>query len=150
MMVLSTQIELFVYWHINAMPNLLNTKIVLSNCQLYICIKINMFNYCFFFHLNFFTAAVGFLIVSSAVTMSAPFFLGKVIDTIYTNSAADLTASLSSLCIMLAGVFLCGGAANAARVYLIHISGELSAGATIRMNERLNERNCQCLTHSCL
>ncbi|KAK2852524.1 hypothetical protein Q7C36_007725 [Tachysurus vachellii] len=70
------------------------------------------------------SAAVSFLIVSSAVTMSAPFFLGKVIDTIYTNTGADLTASLSSLCIMLAGVFLCGGAANAARVYLIQVSGE--------------------------
>ncbi|GAA6111081.1 ATP-binding cassette sub-family B member 10, mitochondrial [Tachysurus ichikawai] len=70
------------------------------------------------------SAAMSFLIVSSAVTMSAPFFLGKVIDTIYTNTGADLTASLSSLCIMLAGVFLCGGAANAARVYLIQVSGE--------------------------
>uniref|UniRef100_A0A3P8UDD6 ATP binding cassette subfamily B member 10 n=1 Tax=Cynoglossus semilaevis TaxID=244447 RepID=A0A3P8UDD6_CYNSE len=58
--------------------------------------------------------------------MSAPFFLGKVIDTIY-NSAADtdtMTASLTSLCITLTGVFLCGGAANAARVYLMQISGQ--------------------------
>ncbi|KAI5625029.1 ATP-binding cassette sub-family B member 10, mitochondrial [Silurus asotus] len=70
------------------------------------------------------TAAMSFLIVSSAVTMSAPFFLGKVIDTVYTNSSADFSASLTSLCIMLAGVFLCGGAANAARIYLIQISGE--------------------------
>ncbi|KAI5107920.1 ATP-binding cassette sub-family B member 10, mitochondrial, partial [Silurus meridionalis] len=70
------------------------------------------------------TAAMSFLIVSSAVTMSAPFFLGKVIDTVYTNSSADFSASLTSLCIMLAGVFLCGGAANAARVYLIQVSGE--------------------------
>uniref|UniRef100_A0A3P8UAV8 ATP-binding cassette sub-family B member 10, mitochondrial n=1 Tax=Cynoglossus semilaevis TaxID=244447 RepID=A0A3P8UAV8_CYNSE len=72
------------------------------------------------------TAAVGFLAVSSAVSMSAPFFLGKVIDTIY-NSAADtdtMTASLTSLCITLTGVFLCGGAANAARVYLMQISGQ--------------------------
>lgn len=57
--------------------------------------------------------------------MSAPFFLGKVIDTVYTNSSTDFSASLTSLCIMLAGVFLCGGAANAARVYLIQVSGEL-------------------------
>lgn len=71
-------------------------------------------------------AAVGFLTVSSAVSMSAPFFLGRVIDIIYT-SAADtetMTASLTSLCIMLTGVFLCGGAANAARVYLMQISGQ--------------------------
>lgn len=62
--------------------------------------------------------------VSSAVTMSAPFFLGQVIDTIYTSSSEDFSASLRSLCIMLSGVFLCGGAANAARVYLMQISGE--------------------------
>uniref|UniRef100_A0A3Q3EDP3 ATP-binding cassette, sub-family B (MDR/TAP), member 10 n=1 Tax=Labrus bergylta TaxID=56723 RepID=A0A3Q3EDP3_9LABR len=71
-------------------------------------------------------AAVGFLTVSSAVTMSAPFFLGKVIDTIYTSGAdtETMTASLTSLCIMLTGVFLCGGAANAARVYVMQISGQ--------------------------
>ncbi|XP_073729740.1 uncharacterized protein abcb10 [Misgurnus anguillicaudatus] len=70
------------------------------------------------------SAAVGFLVVSSAVTMSAPFFLGRVIDTIYTSPTEDFTASLTSLCIMLTGVFLCGGAANAARVYLMQISGQ--------------------------
>uniref|UniRef100_A0AAR2L9I9 ATP-binding cassette, sub-family B (MDR/TAP), member 10 n=1 Tax=Pygocentrus nattereri TaxID=42514 RepID=A0AAR2L9I9_PYGNA len=70
------------------------------------------------------TAAVGFLVVSSAVTMSAPFFLGQVIDTIYTSSSADFSSSLTSLCIMLAGIFLCGGAANAVRVYLMQVSGQ--------------------------
>lgn len=71
-------------------------------------------------------AAVGFLTVSSAVTMSAPFLLGQVIDTIYTSGsdAETMTASLTSLCIMLTGVFLCGGAANAARVYLMQTSGQ--------------------------
>ncbi|CAJ1048894.1 ATP-binding cassette sub-family B member 10%2C mitochondrial [Xyrichtys novacula] len=71
-------------------------------------------------------AAVGFLAVSSAVTMSAPFFLGKVIDTICTTGTdtETMTASLTSLCIMLTGVFLCGGAANAARIYLMQISGQ--------------------------
>lgn len=71
---------------------------------------------------------MGFLTVSSAVTMSAPFLLGKVIDTIY-GSGADtetMTASLTSLCALLSGVFLCGGAANAARVYLMQISGDTS------------------------
>uniref|UniRef100_A0A668ASN8 ATP-binding cassette sub-family B member 10, mitochondrial n=1 Tax=Myripristis murdjan TaxID=586833 RepID=A0A668ASN8_9TELE len=71
-------------------------------------------------------AAVGFLTFSSAVTMSAPFFLGKVIDIIY-NTGTDtetMATSLTSLCIMLTGVFLCGGAANAARVYLMQISGD--------------------------
>uniref|UniRef100_A0A8D3BT12 ATP binding cassette subfamily B member 10 n=1 Tax=Scophthalmus maximus TaxID=52904 RepID=A0A8D3BT12_SCOMX len=71
-------------------------------------------------------AALGFLTVSSAVTMSAPFLLGKVIDTIYAagTDTETMAASLTSLCIMLTGVFLCGGAANAARVYLMQISGQ--------------------------
>lgn len=72
------------------------------------------------------TAAVGFLSISSAVTMSAPFLLGKVIDTIYSTGSdtETMAASLTSLCIMLTGVFLCGGAANAARVYLMQTSGQ--------------------------
>ncbi|XP_036951951.1 ATP-binding cassette sub-family B member 10, mitochondrial [Acanthopagrus latus] len=71
-------------------------------------------------------AAIGFLTVSSAVTMSAPFLLGKVIDTIYTTGTdtETMAASLTSLCIMLTGVFLVGGAANAARVYLMQSSGQ--------------------------
>uniref|UniRef100_A0A668ABF9 ATP-binding cassette sub-family B member 10, mitochondrial n=1 Tax=Myripristis murdjan TaxID=586833 RepID=A0A668ABF9_9TELE len=76
--------------------------------------------------INSFLTAVGFLTFSSAVTMSAPFFLGKVIDIIY-NTGTDtetMATSLTSLCIMLTGVFLCGGAANAARVYLMQISGD--------------------------
>ncbi|XP_056113121.1 ATP-binding cassette sub-family B member 10, mitochondrial [Rhinichthys klamathensis goyatoka] len=70
------------------------------------------------------TAAVSFLVIASSVTMSAPFFLGQVIDTIYSSPTEDFTASLTSLCFMLTGVFLCGGAANAARVYLMQISGQ--------------------------
>lgn len=71
-------------------------------------------------------AAVGFLSMSSAVTMSTPFFLGKVIDTIYSTGSdtETMTASLSSLCLILSGVFVCGGAANAARVYLMQTSGQ--------------------------
>ncbi|XP_059213250.1 ATP-binding cassette sub-family B member 10, mitochondrial [Centropristis striata] len=71
-------------------------------------------------------AALGFLTVSSAVTMSAPFLLGKVIDTIYATGTdtETMTASLTSLCVMLTGVFLCGGAANAARLYIMQTSGQ--------------------------
>lgn len=71
-------------------------------------------------------AGIGFLSISSAVTMSAPFLLGKVIDTIYSTGSdtETMTASLTSLCLMLTGVFLCGGAANAARVYLMQTSGQ--------------------------
>ncbi|KAB0389072.1 hypothetical protein E2I00_006311, partial [Balaenoptera physalus] len=71
-----------------------------------------------------FPAAVGFLTVSSVITMSAPFFLGKIIDVIYTNPSADYSSSLTSLCLALGGVFLCGAAANAVRVYLMQTSGQ--------------------------
>uniref|UniRef100_G1K966 ATP-binding cassette sub-family B member 10, mitochondrial n=1 Tax=Anolis carolinensis TaxID=28377 RepID=G1K966_ANOCA len=69
-------------------------------------------------------AAVGFLTVSSVITMSAPFFLGKVIDVIYTNPSGDLTENLSNLCALLSGIFLCGAAANATRVYLMQTAGQ--------------------------
>uniref|UniRef100_A0A8C9EY34 ATP-binding cassette sub-family B member 10, mitochondrial n=1 Tax=Pavo cristatus TaxID=9049 RepID=A0A8C9EY34_PAVCR len=69
-------------------------------------------------------SAVGFLTVSSVITMSAPFFLGKVIDVIYTNPSNDFTDSLSSLCALLSGIFLCGAAANATRVYLMQTAGQ--------------------------
>lgn len=70
-----------------------------------------------------FPAAVGFLTVSSVITMSAPFFLGKIIDVIYTNPSADYSSSLTRLSLALGGVFLCGAAANAVRVYLMQTSG---------------------------
>ncbi|NXA70737.1 ABCBA protein, partial [Mohoua ochrocephala] len=69
-------------------------------------------------------AAVGFLAVSSVITMSAPFFMGKVIDIIYTNPSEDFTDSLTSLCALLSGIFLCGAAANATRVYLMQTAGQ--------------------------
>uniref|UniRef100_A0A8C9PQM8 ATP-binding cassette sub-family B member 10, mitochondrial n=1 Tax=Spermophilus dauricus TaxID=99837 RepID=A0A8C9PQM8_SPEDA len=69
-------------------------------------------------------AAVGFLAVSSVVTMSAPFFLGKVIDVIYASPSMDSSASLTDLCLGLTCVFLCGAAANAVRVYLMQSSGQ--------------------------
>uniref|UniRef100_A0A8B9SF03 ATP-binding cassette sub-family B member 10, mitochondrial n=1 Tax=Apteryx owenii TaxID=8824 RepID=A0A8B9SF03_APTOW len=56
--------------------------------------------------------------------MSAPFFLGKVIDVIYTNPGGDFADSLTSLCALLSGIFLCGAAANATRVYLMQTAGQ--------------------------
>ncbi|XP_006902133.1 PREDICTED: ATP-binding cassette sub-family B member 10, mitochondrial-like [Elephantulus edwardii] len=69
-------------------------------------------------------AAVGFLTVSSIITMSAPFFLGRIIDVIYTDLTVDYTSKLTSLCLALSGVFLCGAAANATRVYLMQTTGQ--------------------------
>ncbi|XP_005618913.3 ATP-binding cassette sub-family B member 10, mitochondrial [Canis lupus baileyi] len=69
-------------------------------------------------------AAVGFLAMSSVITMSAPFFLGKIIDVIYTNPTVDYGSNLTHLCLVLSGVFLCGAAANAVRIYLMQTSGQ--------------------------
>lgn len=56
--------------------------------------------------------------------MSAPFFLGRIIDVIYTDPTADYGGGLTRLCLALSGVFLCGAAANAVRVYLMQTSGK--------------------------
>ncbi|CAH4036769.1 unnamed protein product [Pieris brassicae] len=72
------------------------------------------------------TGAIGFLIISSSVTMAVPFSLGKVLDIIY-DTTSDLGAArekLDSLCLMLCGVFLLGGLCNFGRVYLMSISGQ--------------------------
>lgn len=69
-------------------------------------------------------AAVGFLAMSSVITMSAPFFLGRIIDVIYTDPTVDYSSNLTRLCLALSGVFLCGAAANAVRVYLMQTSGQ--------------------------
>ncbi|XP_074846289.1 ATP-binding cassette sub-family B member 10, mitochondrial [Carettochelys insculpta] len=70
------------------------------------------------------TAAVGFLTVSSVITMSAPFFLGRVIDVIYTDPTGEVTDTLTNLCALLGGIFVCGAAANAIRVYLMQTAGQ--------------------------
>ncbi|XP_038212629.1 ATP-binding cassette sub-family B member 10, mitochondrial isoform X1 [Zerene cesonia] len=72
------------------------------------------------------TGAIGFLVVSSSVTMAVPFSLGKVLDIIY-DTTSDLGAArekLDSLCLILCGVFLLGGLCNFGRVYLMSISGQ--------------------------
>uniref|UniRef100_H0XKN1 ATP-binding cassette sub-family B member 10, mitochondrial n=1 Tax=Otolemur garnettii TaxID=30611 RepID=H0XKN1_OTOGA len=67
--------------------------------------------------------AVGFAL-SRVITMSAPFFLGKIIEVIYTNPTVDHSGNLTRLCLGLSGVLLCGAAAKAVRVYLMHTSGQ--------------------------
>jgi len=70
--------------------------------------------------------AIGLLFISSAVTMSVPFCMGKIIDIIYTSSqdTTQMVETLSYVCKILCGVFLLGGAANFGRVYLIQVSGQ--------------------------
>uniref|UniRef100_A0AAG5CZS9 ATP-binding cassette sub-family B member 10, mitochondrial n=1 Tax=Anopheles atroparvus TaxID=41427 RepID=A0AAG5CZS9_ANOAO len=63
---------------------------------------------------------VGCLIISSAITMSVPFGLGKILDIIYASSAETGIAKekLDQFCLILGGIFLLGGLANFGRVYL--------------------------------
>ena len=67
--------------------------------------------------------AVCLLFVSSSVTMAVPFCLGRVIDIIYTADPLKMRESLTTLSVVLLGVFLVGGLCNFGRVYLMSVSG---------------------------
>ena len=69
--------------------------------------------------------AIGFLSVSSGVTLSVPYFIGTIIDTIYTlEDKTALLHNLQSVASMLVGLFIIGAAANGARIYLIQSAGK--------------------------
>ncbi|XP_045773536.1 ATP-binding cassette sub-family B member 10, mitochondrial [Maniola jurtina] len=70
--------------------------------------------------------AIGFLLISSSVTMAVPFSLGMVLDIIYsgTNDLISAREKLDQLCLVLCGVFFVGGFCNFGRVYLMSISGQ--------------------------
>ncbi|XP_069117773.1 ATP-binding cassette sub-family B member 10, mitochondrial-like [Argopecten irradians] len=71
-------------------------------------------------------AALGLLVVSSAVTMSVPFCIGKVIDIIYTelvNQGDKMKERLQQICSILIVIFVIGGLANFGRVYLMNLTG---------------------------
>lgn len=66
------------------------------------------------------------LFISSAVTMTVPFGLGKVIDVIYATDTEKMKKNLKNLCVILTGIFIIGGLCNFGRVYLMSISGNLT------------------------
>ncbi|KAK7794387.1 hypothetical protein R5R35_011668 [Gryllus longicercus] len=70
--------------------------------------------------------ALGFLVVSSAVTMAVPFCVGRLIDIIYApgNERTEAKQRLHQMCILMAGVFLVGAICNGGRVYLINMAGQ--------------------------
>ncbi|OXA59539.1 ATP-binding cassette sub-family B member 10, mitochondrial [Folsomia candida] len=71
------------------------------------------------------TGAITLLLVSSVVTMSIPFCLGKVIDIIYTGDNPETTKdNLKKVSLALLGVFLIGGLCNFGRTYLMQLSGQ--------------------------
>lgn len=69
--------------------------------------------------------AIGFLLVSSTVTMAVPFSIGKVLDIIYSTNkdTEDAKLQLNQLCGILICVFGVGAVCNFARVYLMSLSG---------------------------
>lgn len=79
--------------------------------------------------------------------MSAPFFLGKVIDVIYTNPSGDFTDNLSNLCALLSGIFFCGAAANATRVYLMQTAGNQKK-KKVNLSVSLAEKKFQANGHT--
>ncbi|KAI8124290.1 hypothetical protein FF38_08797 [Lucilia cuprina] len=69
------------------------------------------------------TAAIGCLIISSAITMSVPFALGKILDIIFDKEGANGEQALGRLkhfSAILLGIFVVGGLANFGRVYLFN------------------------------
>uniref|UniRef100_A0A1I8J2Y4 ABC transmembrane type-1 domain-containing protein n=1 Tax=Macrostomum lignano TaxID=282301 RepID=A0A1I8J2Y4_9PLAT len=71
-------------------------------------------------------AGIGLLAISSGITVSLPFFIGRIVDVIDSekDDKAALSRSLTRISAGLAGLFLLGGAANAARVYLMRSAGQ--------------------------
>lgn len=67
--------------------------------------------------------AIGFLIISSSVTMAVPFCLGKIIDLIFTTDREKSRDNLNKVSLILLGICIVGGISNFARVYLMSMSG---------------------------
>ncbi|XP_063707038.1 ATP-binding cassette sub-family B member 10, mitochondrial [Culicoides brevitarsis] len=80
-------------------------------------------------------AGVSFLFVSSGITMLVPFSLGKILDIIYSAGTDNNEAKqkLEKLCLTLCGIFIIGGMANFARVYLFN-------NASIRITRDLRSK----------
>lgn len=66
------------------------------------------------------TVGVGCLFISSAITMSVPFILGKLIDVVFNKEGItqEAMAKLKEHSILLFVMFAIGGLANFSRVYL--------------------------------
>uniref|UniRef100_A0A1A9X5C2 ATP-binding cassette sub-family B member 10, mitochondrial n=1 Tax=Glossina brevipalpis TaxID=37001 RepID=A0A1A9X5C2_9MUSC len=65
-------------------------------------------------------AAIGCLVISSAITMSVPYALGKTLDIMFDKDDNESMAKLKHFCAILCGVFVIGGLANFGRVYLFN------------------------------
>ena len=74
------------------------------------------------FYVIYNTVAVGCLVISSAITMTVPFALGKILDIIFNKTETTISSAetLASFCQILCGIFIIGGVANFGRVYLFN------------------------------
>ncbi|KAJ3896446.1 P-loop containing nucleoside triphosphate hydrolase protein [Lentinula edodes] len=87
------------------------------------------------------TTAVGLLLLSSAVTMSIPFTIGKLIDFFSSvNPQIPLGLSIWQASGVLLFLFSAGAAANAGRTYLMRMSGQ-------RIVARLREQTYSAALH---
>ncbi|KAH8373920.1 ATP-binding cassette sub-family B member 10, mitochondrial [Drosophila serrata] len=82
-------------------------------------------------------AGIACLVVSSAITMSVPMFLGLTIDVVFKKGGEGVDsaalAKLGEYSMLLFGIFVLGGLANFARVYLF-------GNASLRMVRQLRSR----------
>lgn len=67
-------------------------------------------------------AAVGCLLVSSAVTLGVPRAIGKLMDLIVVDGFPK--EKLNTFCVILFGIFVAGGLANFGRIYLMNSASE--------------------------
>jgi ABC-type multidrug transport system fused ATPase/permease subunit len=75
-----------------------------------------------------------FLVISSAVTMCVPFFIGKLIDFIQNSDKDKLKDDLRRIVFYMGGIFVIGALANFGRVYLIQTTGQR---IVMRLREQL-------------
>jgi len=68
--------------------------------------------------------AVGFLVISSAVSMSVPALIGRVLDIASGKTELPFGIDIPTFYLILASVFTIGAAANYGRVILLRIVGE--------------------------
>ncbi|XP_049826142.1 ATP-binding cassette sub-family B member 10, mitochondrial isoform X2 [Aethina tumida] len=71
--------------------------------------------------------AIGFLLVSSTVTMAIPYSLGKILDVVYKDKPDGATAdeakqNLFKITTILMGVFVLGAVCNFGRIYFMSIA----------------------------
>lgn len=82
-------------------------------------------------------AAMVLLLISSSITMSVPFFIGKLIDFIQTTDKETLKERLKTITLTMTIVFIIGAVANFGRVYIIQSTGQR---IVLRLRKKLFEK----------